>query len=169
MDMQAVVNYENIIKEFENKINNLKISKIISLQMAPQIKILQNNDKAIYNKIDETLITTIPIWKMQTTMAIGLQKQKNILNAQKQVENITEDLIIDNSENLNTLTQNIHENVVPLNIDKLVIANKNLLNNINQSLELTNQVEEEKQKIINSLYSIEDSIKNVLKNNKENN
>ena len=83
LDIQAVKDMSDTINRFEKKIYDLKTTRIISIQMAPQIRLIQNNDSELINKIQSSLINTIPLWKNQVVIALGLANSKKALETQR--------------------------------------------------------------------------------------
>ena len=108
-DAQAVNDMVEIINRFEKRIYDLKTTRIISIQMAPQIRLIQNNDSELVEKIQSSLINTIPLWKNQIVIALGISNARNALGAQKQVAQMTNDMLTKNSELLKQGTIEIAE------------------------------------------------------------
>lgn len=100
VDVQKVQDMEAQINRFEKKIYDLKTTRIISIQMAPQIRMLQNNDAELVEKIQSSITNTIPLWKNQMVLALGITNAKRTLEQQKAVSNLTNDMLIKNSETL---------------------------------------------------------------------
>ena len=98
LDAQKVHDMENTINRFEKKIYDLKTTRIISIQMAPQIRLLQNNEAELVEKIQGSLTNTIPLWKNQIVLALGINNAKQALGAQKAVTDLTNDMLKKNSE-----------------------------------------------------------------------
>ena len=98
LDAQKVQDMENMINRFEKKIYDLKTTRIISIQMAPQIRLLQNNDSELVDKIQSSITNTIPLWKNQIVLALGINNAKQALGAQKAVTQLTNDMLKKNSE-----------------------------------------------------------------------
>lgn len=98
LDAQKVQDMENTINRFEKKIYDLKTTRIISIQLAPQIRLLQNNDSELVEKIQSSITNTIPLWKNQIVLALGINNAKQALGAQKAVTDLTNDMLVKNSE-----------------------------------------------------------------------
>ena len=98
LDAQKVQDMENTINRFEKKLYDLKTTRIISIQMAPQIRLLQNNDAELVEKIQSSITNTIPLWKNQIVLALGINNAKQALGAQKAVTELTNDMLKKNSE-----------------------------------------------------------------------
>ena len=89
MAVQVVQDFKNSVSRFEKKVHDLKISKTIAIQTAPQIRIIQNNDKILVDRIQSAIYNTIPLWKNQMVLALGLGRQKEALEMQQAVSNTT--------------------------------------------------------------------------------
>ena len=98
LDIQKYNDFGQALNEMEKRIYDLKLSREISLQTLPQIRLLQSNDKILANKIQSSILTTIPIWKNQIALSISLNKQKTALELQKKVSETTEDMLKKNAE-----------------------------------------------------------------------
>ena len=98
LDAQKVNDMENMINRFEKKIYDLKTTRIISIQMAPQIRLLQNNEAELVEKIQGSLTNTIPLWKNQMVLALGINNAKQAIGAQKAVTDLTNSMLQKNSE-----------------------------------------------------------------------
>ncbi len=100
LDVQKVNDLENLINRFEKKIYDLKTTRIISIQMAPQIRLLQNNEAELVEKIQSSITNTIPLWKNQMVLALGINSAKQALKGQQAVSKLTNDMLVKNSETL---------------------------------------------------------------------
>ena len=98
MSAQLVRDFEDTVSRFEKKIHDLKLSKTIAIQTAPQIRLIQNNDKALVEKIQTAVLNTIPLWKSQIVIALGLHRQESVLKLQKSVTDATNELLTKNAE-----------------------------------------------------------------------
>ena len=106
-DTQAANDYANMINRFEKKIHDLELTRIIALQMAPQIRQIQNNDTLMAEKIQSSLVNTIPLWKSQMALTLGLAHSGEAAKAQREVTDMTNSLLKKNSEMLKTESINI--------------------------------------------------------------
>ena len=100
IDVQKVNDMEALINRFEKKIYDLKTTRIISIQMAPQIRLLQNNEAELVEKIQSSITNTIPLWKNQMVLALGINNAKNALKSQQAVSKLTNEMLVKNSETL---------------------------------------------------------------------
>ncbi len=101
-DAQAANDLANTIGRFEKKLHDLDLTRVISIQMAPQIRMIQNNDSLMAEKIQTSIVNTIPLWKSQMVLALSLQHSKQAMNAQREVTNVTNELLRKNAEALRT-------------------------------------------------------------------
>ena len=99
-DAQAANDFANMIGRFEKKIHDLELTRMISVQMSPQIRMVQNNDTLMAEKIHSSIVNTIPLWKNQMVMALSLYHSEQAMKAQREVTNVTNDLLIKNAEAL---------------------------------------------------------------------
>ncbi len=99
-DSQAARDYASMIERFEKKIYDLELTRNISMQMAPQIRLIQSNDTVMAEKIQSTLVNTIPLWKSQMVIAIGLDHSQDAARAQREVTDMTNELLKKNAEAL---------------------------------------------------------------------
>ncbi len=103
-DSQAANDLANACNRFEKKLHDLELTRAISIQMAPQIRLIQNNDTLMTEKIQSTLVNTIPLWKSQMLLALGVNHSKEAMEAQREVTNMTNSLLKKNAETLKMAT-----------------------------------------------------------------
>ena len=103
-DTQKAKDFSEMCNRFEKKIYDLELSRTVSLQMAPQIRLIQNNDTVMSDKIQSTLVNTIPLWKSQMVIAIGVNHATEAANAQREVSDMTNALLKKNAEQLKLAT-----------------------------------------------------------------
>lgn len=99
-DAQAANDFANMIGRFEKKIHDLELTRMISVQMAPQIRMVQNNDSLMAEKIRTSIVNTIPLWKNQMVMAMSLYHSEQAMKAQREVTNVTNELLQKNAQTL---------------------------------------------------------------------
>ena len=99
-DAQAANDFSNMIGRFEKKIHDLELTRMISVQMAPQIRMVQNNDSLMAEKIQTSIVNTIPLWKNQMVMAMSLYHSEQAMKAQRDVTEVTNELLKKNAETL---------------------------------------------------------------------
>ena len=100
MAAQVVQDFKGTLDRFEKKVTDLKITKTIAVQTAPQIRLIQNNDKILADRVQSAIYNTIPLWKNQMVIALGLSHQQNVLKMQKRVNDMTNELLKKNAEML---------------------------------------------------------------------
>ena len=138
MDAQKASDARQMADRFEKKLYDIKLSRAIAIQTAPQIRLIQNNDKLLVEKIQTSIINTLPLWKNQIILAIGIRKQKQALNIQQQVNQATNDLLLKNSEMLkmNTLDVARESEKGIVEITTLKTANENLITTIEEAIRI---------------------------------
>ena len=133
-DTQKAKDLAELCNRFEKKIYDLELTRTISMQMAPQIRLIQSNDTAMSEKIQSTLVNTIPLWKSQMVIAMGMQHAESALNAQKAVTDMTNELLRSNAERLKVGTietaKEAERGVV--DIETIRTANTALIDTLNE-------------------------------------
>ncbi len=99
-DAQAANDFAQLCDSFEKKIHDLELTRMISIQMSPQIRLVQNNDKMMAEKIQSTIVNTIPLWKSQMVLSIGIAHSADAVKAQREVTNMTNDMLKKNADML---------------------------------------------------------------------
>ena len=103
-DAQAANDFAQQCDSFEKKLHDLELTRMVSVQMSPQIRLVQNNDKLMCDKIQSTLVNTIPLWKSQMVLALGLAHSEQAVRAQREVSDMTNELLRRNAEKLKMST-----------------------------------------------------------------
>ena len=103
-DAQAANDFAQMCDSFEKKLHDLELTRMVSIQMSPQIRLVQNNDKLMAEKIQSTIVNTIPLWKSQMVLALGLAHSAEAVRAQREVTDMTNDLLRKNAETLKMST-----------------------------------------------------------------
>ena len=138
LDVQKVNDMENLITRFEKKIYDLKTTRIISIQMAPQIRLLQNNEAELVEKIQSSITNTIPLWKNQMVLALGISDAKQALKHQQEVSKLTNEMLVKNSETLKQGSIDIakeSERAI-VDIETLQKTNQNLIETLDKVIEI---------------------------------
>ena len=137
-DTQAARDFSSQIDRFEKKIYDLELTKTISLQMAPQIRLIQTNDTAMSEKIQSTLVNTIPLWKSQMVIAIGLNHSTDAARAQREVSDMTNALLKKNAETLKIATiDTAKENERGIvDIETLTATNQTLISTLDEVMKI---------------------------------
>ena len=163
-DAQVVNDMIATINRFEKRIYDLKTTRIISIQMAPQIRLIQNNDSELVEKIQSSLINTIPLWKNQIVIALGITNAKNALGAQKQVTEMTNDMLKKNSELLKQGTIEIAEESEKaiVDVETLQKTNQDIIETLDKVLEIHENGRVKRQEAEQELEKIEGELKDKL-------
>lgn len=103
-DAQAAKDYEGLIDRFEKKLHDLELTRTIALQTAPQIRLVQGSDTVMAEKIQSTIVNTIPLWKSQMVIALGVEHSTQAAEAQRAVSDMTNELLKKNADRLKTAT-----------------------------------------------------------------
>ena len=143
-DAQAANDFANMIGRFEKRIHDLELTRIISLQMSPQIRLIQNNDSLMAEKIQTSIVNTIPLWKSQMVLALSMEHSKQAMEAQREVSDVTNELLKKNAEMLHTgsidVAKESERGIVEL--ETLKHTNQELIN----TLEEVRQIQEDGRK-----------------------
>jgi len=99
-DAQAASDFSQLIERFDKRIHDLKLTRMVSVQMGPQIRLMQTNDNVLAERIQSTIANTIPLWKSQMVISLGMQHAEEALSAQKAVTDMTNELLRSNAERL---------------------------------------------------------------------
>ncbi len=170
-DVQKVNDMVNAINRFEKKLYDLKTKRIISLQMAPQIRLIQNNDSELVEKIQSSLINTIPLWKNQIVIALGLANAKSALGVQKAVTDTTNEMLKKNSEMLKQGTIEVAEESEKsiVNVETLQKTNKDIIETLDKVLEIHENGRAKRAEAEAQLVNIEKELKDKMLEIKINN
>lgn len=164
MAVQVVQDFKDAVSRFEKKVHALKISKTIAIQTAPQIRIIQNNDKILVDRIQSAIYNTIPLWKNQMVLALGLGRQKEALEMQQAVSNTTNELL---KRNAAMLKQNSHDTAVEnersiVDIETVKQVNEDLISTIEDTLRIQQEGRQKRQAAEAELVQIEDRLREAL-------
>ena len=163
-DTQAANDYASMCDRFEKKIYDLELTRTISMQMAPQIRLIQNNDTAMSEKIQSTLVNTIPLWKSQMVIAIGLSHSSDAAKAQKEVTDMTNALLKKNAETLKVATietaRESERGIV--DIETLTATNKTLISTLDEVLKIQEDGRAKRRSAEEELVRIEEEMRQKL-------
>lgn len=164
MAMQVVRDFEDNVNRFEKRIFDLKTSKAVALQTAPQIKLIQNNDQLLADKITDSINNTIPLWKSQVVIALGLNRQQEIVEMQREVSDTTNELLRRNSENLRNSTVEIQKEAQRSTIDVETIkeVNQNLIATIEESMQIQEDAKNQRKEAEKELIMVQEELRNEL-------
>ena len=163
-DAQAYNDLVSLCNRFEKKIHDLELTRMISLQMGPQTRLLQNNDTLMIEKIQSSLVNTIPLWKSQMVLALGLEHSRQATAAQNAVNEMTNTLLRQNADLLKTGTvetaQEAERAIVDLNT--LRHTNQQLLNSLDEVMRIQNEGAQKRREAEVELGRIEGELKQKL-------
>ena len=164
MSAQVVRDSEDTVNRFEKKIPDLKLSKTVAIQTAPQIRLIQNNDKMLVDKIQTAILSTIPLWKSQIVIALGLHRQESVLKMQRSVSDATNTLLTKNAEllrqNSTEVARESERGIVDLETLKKV--NADLISTIEETIKIQQEGRAARQNAETELLSIEQKLKEAL-------
>ena len=163
-DAQAANDYAAMCDRFEKKLYDLELTRTISIQMAPQIRLIQNNDTLMSEKIQSTINNTIPLWKNQMVLALSMAHSKEAMEAQREVSDMTNELLRKNAEALRTgsaeVAQESERGIV--DIETLQHTNEQLIGTLDEVLRIQNEGRAKRKAAETELVRIETELKNKL-------
>lgn len=163
-DAQAAKDLEGLCERFEKKIHDLELTRMISIQTAPQIRLVQNSNTMMVEKIQSTVVNTIPLWKSQMVLALGVEHSNQAAMAQKQVTDMTNELLKKNAETLKMAsieTAKASERGV-VDIETLKQTNASLISTLDEIMKIQTEGREKRLVAEHELRQMEDDLKNKL-------
>lgn len=167
MAAQVVSDFESNVDRFEKKIHDLKISKTIAIQTAPQLRLIQNNDKILVERVQGAIYNAIPLWKNQIVIALGLSRQNHVLQMQKAISDTTNELLKKNAEllKLNTIETAKENNRSVVDIETVKKVNEDLVSTLTETLRIQQEGRVARQNAQQELTAIENQLKQALLDN----
>ncbi|MBP5683895.1 MAG: toxic anion resistance protein [Bacilli bacterium] len=164
LDVQKVQDMEAIINRLEKKIYDLKTTRMISIQMAPQIRLLQNNDAELVEKIQSSITNTIPLWKNQMVLALGINNAKRALKNQQAVSKLTNEMLLKNSETLKQGSIKVAEESerAIVDIETIRKTNQDIVETIDKVIEIHKNGRIKRQESEKELEALEQELKDKL-------
>ena len=163
-DAQAYNDYANLVARFEKKIHDLELTRMVSIQMGPQTRMIQNNDALMLEKIQSSLVNTIPLWKSQMVLAMGLEHSRQATAAQSAVTNMTNQLLTKNAEMLKMGTvetaKEAERSVV--DIETLKHTNEQLISTLDEVMKIQTEGAQKRKEAELELGRIEGELKQKL-------
>ena len=163
-DAQEDSDMEAMCNRFEKKIPDLELTRMVSLQMAPQIRMIQSSDAMMAEKIQSTLVNTIPLWKSQMIIALGVEHSRQAAEAQREVSDFTNALLRKNAEKLKTATvetaKESERGIVDM--ETLIATNENLISTIDEVMRIQSEGRQKRREAEVRLTELEDQLKNKL-------
>ena len=163
-DAQAANDYAAMCDRFEKKLHDLELTRTISVQMAPQIRLIQNNDAVMSEKIQSTINNTIPLWKNQMVLALGLAHSKEALETQRAVTDMTNELLKKNADMLKQGTVEIAQESERgiVDIETIAYTNQQLISTLDEVLRIQDEGRAKRKAAETELIRIETELKNKL-------
>ena len=163
-DAQKANDYDQMCLRFERKLHDLELTRMISIQMGPQIRLLQNNDTLMTEKIQSSLVNTIPLWKNQMVLALGLSHSKDAMEAQHAVTDITNQMLKKNAETLHTATVETAKEAERgiVDIETLQHTNQQLITTLDEVLQIQSDGRQKRAAAEQELRRIEGELKQKL-------
>lgn len=163
-DAQEVSDMEAMCNRFEKKVHDLELTRMVSLQMAPQIRMIQSSDAIMAEKIQSTLVNTIPLWKSQMVIALGVEHSRQAAEAQREVTDFTNALLRKNAEKLKMATvetaKESERGIVDM--ETLIATNESLISTIDEVLRIQSEGRQKRREAEVRLTELEDQLKNKL-------
>jgi len=163
-DAEAVQKLSAACNRFEKKLSDLDLSRTVAMQMAPQIRLVQNNEMLMIEKIQTTLVNTIPLWKSQMLLALGLANNEAALKAQSAVTDMTNELLRKNAEKLKQSTVEVARESERgiVDIETLKATNENLIQTFDEVMKIQTEGAQKRQEAEKELGRIEGELKQKL-------
>jgi uncharacterized protein YaaN involved in tellurite resistance len=148
----------------ERRVHDLKLTRQVTMQSLPSIRLVQENDKSLVTKINSTLVNTVPLWETQLAQAVTIQRSAEAAEAVRDANDLTNDLLTANAKNLRdankVIRQEMERGVFDINAVKE--ANANLIATINESLEIADEGKRKRAEAELELKKMEEELKNTL-------
>ena len=163
-DVQAYNDYLGLCNRFEKKLHDLELTRVITIQSAPQVRMVQNNDEEMLEKIQSSIINTIPLWRNQMVLALGIEHSRRAIKAQNAVTETTNNLLTQNAETLKQATvdsaREAERSIV--DIATLKKCNQELITSINEVVKIHEQGSKKRQQAQEELVKIEQELKRAM-------
>ena len=163
-DAQAAKDLNSLCDRFEKKIHDLELTRMISIQTAPQIRLVQNNDTLMAEKIQSTIVNTIPLWKSQMVLSLGVEHSTQAAQAQRQVTDMTNELLRKNAEKLKMATvdtaRESERGIVDM--ETLKATNESLISTLDEVMNIQREGRQKRQEAEAELRTMEQELKNKL-------
>ena len=163
-DAQAAKDLDDMCNRFEKKLHDLELTRAISMQTAPQIRMVQSNDTIMVEKIQSTVVNTIPLWKSQMVIALGVENSMQAAQAQRQVTDITNELLKKNAEKLKLAsieTAKESERGI-VDIETLKATNENLISTLDEVMKIQQEGRIKRQEAEAEMQRMEGALKQKL-------
>ena len=163
-DAQAANDLSNLANRFEKKLHDLDLTRTVSLQMGPQIRLIQNNDTMMVEKIQTAILNTIPLWKSQMVLALGLAHSEQAMKAQQAVSDTTNELLKKNAKLLKDTTVGIAEESERgiVDVETLKHTNQMLIDTLDEVVRIQNEGRQKRKAAEVELLNIENQLKEKM-------
>lgn len=164
MEAQELRDLRSARDDLERRVHDLKLTRQVTMQSLPSIRLVQENDKSLVTKINSTLVNTVPLWEQQLAQAITLQRSSDAAQAVREANDLTNELLTRNAENLRSANKVIREEMERgvFDIEAVKSANENLIATINESLQIADQGKARRAAAEQELERMEQELKNTL-------
>lgn len=164
LDVQLYRDYDDACKRFEKRLYDLETTRLVSIQMAPQIRLLQNADQEVVDKLRSDVLNTIPLWRNQMVLALGIEHTTRALKAQSAIDEMTNEMFRQNAE---TLKQGAIDAAVAserglVDVETLKKVNSDIITSINEVVKIHEEGAKQRSEAQKELASIEDELKEAL-------
>lgn len=163
-DAQAANDFAQQCDNFEKKLHDLELTRLVSVQMSPQIRLVQNNDRIMVDKIQSTIVNTIPLWKSQMVLALGVSHSQQAVKAQRQVTDMTNELLKKNADRLKMSTietaRESERSIVDL--ETLKHTNQSLISTLDEVIKIQDQGREKRRSAEKEIAKLENELKQKL-------
>ena len=151
--------------DLERRVHDLKLTRQVAMQSLPSIRLIQENDKGLVNKINSTLVNTVPLWRQQLAQAVTIFRSAEAAKSVRAASDLTNDLLEKNSENLRTADRTVREELERgvFDVNAVRKANENLIATIEESLEIADEGKRRRVEAEKTLVELEDNLKDTLK------
>lgn len=163
-DAQAAKDLDAMCNRFEKKIHDLELTRMISIQTAPQIRLVQNNDTMMVEKIQSTIVNTIPLWKSQMVLALGVEHSAQAAAAQREVTDMTNELLRKNAENLKMATVDTAKESERgiVDMETLKATNESLISTLDEVMNIQREGRQKRMEAEEGLRNMEQELKAKL-------
>lgn len=159
-DTQKARDLAELCNRFEKKVHDLELTRTVAMQMAPQIRLIQNNDTVMSEKIQSTLVNTIPLWKSQMTLAIGMDHSAQAAKAQREVTDMTNELLKKNAEALKLAAREAERGIV--DVETLKQTNETLITTLDEVMQIQEEGRNKRREAETELLQIENAMRAKL-------
>jgi uncharacterized protein YaaN involved in tellurite resistance len=164
MEAQALRDLRAARDDLERRVHDLRLTRQVTMQSLPSIRLVQENDKALVTKINSTLVNTVPLWETQLAQAVTIRRSKEAAGAVKEANDLTNDLLRSNAENLRQANREIRQEIERgvFDIDAVKAANDNLIGTIEETLAIADEAKARRSAAETDLRQMETDLRSAL-------